>query len=79
MAGAMPPPVAERLPVDAVRCFFELDGSFPNHEPNPLLPENREFVMGKVLEGSGARGRLRRRRRPVLLIDDEGEFVPGDS
>src|SRR5438067_854854 len=34
MAGAMLPPVLERLPIDAVRYFFELDGSFPNHEPN---------------------------------------------
>ncbi|HEY8791672.1 MAG TPA: phosphomannomutase/phosphoglucomutase, partial [Gaiellaceae bacterium] len=36
MAGAMLPPVLERLPVDSVRCYFEPDGSFPNHEPNPL-------------------------------------------
>ncbi|MFL5932515.1 MAG: phosphomannomutase, partial [Gaiellaceae bacterium] len=40
MAGAMLPPVLDRLPtIQAVRCFFEPDGSFPNHEPNPLLPE----------------------------------------
>src|SRR4051794_1961697 len=38
MAGAMLPPVLERLPVETVRCYFEPDGSFPNHEPNPLLP-----------------------------------------
>jgi len=55
MAGAMLPPVLARLPIDAVRCFFEPDGSFPNHEPNPLLPENREFIVlekelgGKVI------------------------------
>ena len=50
MAGAMLPPVLERLPVEAVRCFFEPDGTFPNHEPNPLLPENREFIIRKTLE-----------------------------
>src|SRR5919106_538098 len=50
MAGAMLPPLLERLPVDAVRCFFEPDGSFPNHEPNPLLEENREFIVAKVRE-----------------------------
>src|ERR1700687_3537456 len=38
MAGAMLPPVLERLPIETVRCYFEPDGSFPNHEPNPLLP-----------------------------------------
>ena len=48
MAGAMLPPVLERLPIHAVRCYFEPDGSFPNHEPNPLLPENREFIVAKV-------------------------------
>src|SRR5439155_11266655 len=48
MAGVMLPPVLERLPIDAVRCYFEPDGTFPNHEPNPLLPENREFIVGKV-------------------------------
>src|SRR5438105_1318949 len=50
MAGVMLPPVLERLPIDTVRCFFEPDGSFPNHEPNPLLPENREFIIRKTLD-----------------------------
>ena len=50
MAGTMLPPVLERLPIEAVRCYFEPDGSFPNHEPNPLLPENREFIVRKTLE-----------------------------
>jgi phosphomannomutase len=79
MAGAMLPPVLERLPIDAVRCYFEPDGTFPNHEPNPLLPENREFVVRKTLEdgadlgvafdGDGDR---------CFFVDDTGEFVPGD-
>ena len=68
MAGAMLPPVLERLPIDAVRCFFEPDGSFPNHEPNPLLPENREFIVAQDARGGRRpRGRVRRRRRPLLL------------
>jgi len=80
MAGAMLSPVLDRLPtVEAVRCFFEPDGSFPNHEPNPLLPENREFIVRKALEegadlgvafdGDGDR---------CFFVDDTGEFVPGD-
>src|SRR5687767_14509031 len=52
MAGAMLPPVLARLPIDAVTCHFEPDGTFPNHEPNPLLPENREFIMRKTTEES---------------------------
>src|SRR5690242_7264357 len=79
MAGAMLPPVLERLPVDAVRCYFEPDGTFPNHEPNPLLPENREFIVGKTLEekadfGVAFDGDADR----CFFVDDGGEFVPGD-
>jgi phosphomannomutase len=79
MAGAMLPPVLERLPVEAVRCFFEPDGSFPNHEPNPLLEENREFIVAKVREegadlGIAFDGDADR----CFFIDDTGEFVPGD-
>jgi phosphomannomutase len=79
MAGTMLPPVLERLPVEAVRCYFEPDGSFPNHEPNPLLPENREFIVAKTLEeradlGVAFDGDADR----CFFVDDSGEFVPGD-
>jgi phosphomannomutase len=79
MAGTMLPPVLERLPVETVRCFFEPDGSFPNHEPNPLLPENREFIVRKTLEegadlGVAFDGDADR----CFFVDDTGEFVPGD-
>jgi len=79
MAGAMLPPALEQLPVDPVRCYFEPDGSFPNHEPNPLLPENRTFIVEKVLEekadlGIAFDGDADR----CFFVDDTGEFVPGD-
>ncbi|HET7556050.1 MAG TPA: phosphomannomutase/phosphoglucomutase [Gaiellaceae bacterium] len=80
MAGAMLPPVLERLPqLETVRCFFEPDGTFPNHEPNPLLPENREFIVRKTLEeeadfGVAFDGDADR----CFFVDDSGEFVPGD-
>jgi phosphomannomutase len=79
MGGAMLPPVLDRLPIDAVRCFFEPDGTFPNHEPNPLLPENREFIIAKVLEekadlGIAFDGDADR----CFFVDDTGDFVPGD-
>ena len=79
MAGTMLPPVLEHLPIEAVRCYFEPDGSFPNHEPNPLLPENREFIVHKTLEegadlGVAFDGDADR----CFFVDDTGEFVPGD-
>jgi phosphomannomutase len=79
MGGVMLPPVLECLPVDAVRCFFEPDGTFPNHEPNPLLPENREFIVAKTLEESADFGvAFDGDADRCFFVDDSGEFVPGD-
>jgi phosphomannomutase len=79
MAGVMLPPVLEQLPIDANTYFFEPDGTFPNHEPNPLLPENREFIVATTLEheadvGVAFDGDADR----CFFVDDTGEFVPGD-
>jgi phosphomannomutase len=79
MAGTMLPPVLERLPVEATRCYFEPDGSFPNHEPNPLLPENREFIIRKTLEDGADLGiAFDGDADRCFFVDDTGEFVPGD-
>jgi phosphomannomutase len=79
MAGTMLPPVLERLPVETVRCYFEPDGTFPNHEPNPLLPENREFIVRKTLEEGAELGvAFDGDADRCFFVDDTGEFVPGD-
>ena len=80
MAGVMLPPVLEALPqLDIVRCYFEPDGSFPNHEPNPLLPENREFIVRTVTEESADLGvAYDGDADRCFFVDDTGEFVPGD-
>jgi phosphomannomutase len=79
MAGVMLPPVLERLPIDAVPYFFEPDGTFPNHEPNPLLPENREFIVAKVKEKSADLGvAFDGDADRCFFVDDTGEFAPGD-
>ena len=80
MAGVMLPPVLQHLPqLDVVRCYFEPDGSFPNHEPNPLLPENREFIVAKVKEESADLGvAYDGDADRCFFVDDTGEFVPGD-
>jgi phosphomannomutase len=79
MAGPMVGPVLERLPLTLVPTYWMPDGEFPDHEPNPLLPENREFVIAKVREegadlGIAWDGDADR----CFFIDGDGEFVPGD-
>jgi phosphomannomutase len=79
MAGVMLPPVIERLPIEAIRHYFEPDGTFPNHEPNPLLPENREFIVEKTTtEGADFGVAFDGDADRCFFVDDEGEFVPGD-
>src|SRR3954465_9164925 len=79
MAGPMVGPVLERLDgLDLVPTFWEPDGEFPGHEPNPLLPENRELVIRKVREeradlGIAWDGDADR----CFFIDEAGEFGPG--
>ena len=72
-------PLLERLPITLHVYNAEPDGTFPNHEPNPLLEENRQFVIEKVREhgadiGIAFDGDADR----CFFVDDTGEFVPGD-
>jgi phosphomannomutase len=79
MAGPMIGPLLDSLPIKQVKTYWEPDGEFPDHEPNPLLPENREFIIDKVREtgadlGIAWDGDADR----CFFIDDTGEFVAGD-
>jgi phosphomannomutase len=79
MAGPMVGPLLERLGLDLVPAYFEPDGNFPDHEPNPLLPENRAFIMSEVIRrdadlGIAWDGDADR----CFFIDEHGEFVDGD-
>jgi phosphomannomutase len=79
MAGPMLGPLLGRFPLEPVETYWEPDGEFPDHEPNPLLEENRRFIIDKVREtgadlGIAWDGDADR----CFFIDDSGEFVAGD-
>ena len=79
MAGPMVGPLLEQLGLDLVTTYWTPDGSFPDHEPNPLLEENRRFIIDKVREegadlGIAWDGDADR----CFFIDDTGTFVDGD-
>ena len=79
MAGPMAGPLLDRLPVDQVPTYWTPDGNFPDHEPNPLLPENRTFVVKKVLsEGAQLGIAWDGDADRCFFIDDCGQFVDGD-
>ncbi len=79
MAGPMVGPLLERLGLQLVKAYWKPDGNFPDHEPNPMLPENREFIMREVVEkgadlGIAWDGDADR----CFFIDETGAFVDGD-
>ena len=79
MAGPMVGPLLENLGLDLIRTYWTPDGNFPDHEPNPLLPENRSFIIEKVRESGADLGiAWDGDADRCFFIDDTGEFVDGD-
>jgi len=79
MAGPMVGPLLDQLPIEQIQTYWTPDGNFPDHEPNPLLPENRTFIIKKVLsEGAELGIAWDGDADRCFFIDDTGEFVAGD-
>ena len=79
IAGMVAPKLFERLPCRVTTLCFEVDGTFPNHEANPLIEENRRDIVERVVAdkadiGIAWDGDADR----CFFIDGTGEFIAGD-
>ncbi len=77
--GVVAGPILKRLGCDLTELFFEMDGTFPNHEPDPTVPENmkilKDTVVGKGLQlGIGFDGDADR----IGVVDEKGRIIYGD-
>jgi len=78
MAGKVIPEIIDKLPIEIIPLYFELDGNFPNHLANPLLESTHTEVIKKIKEtkadlgimfdGDGDR---------MFLFDENGKFISG--
>ncbi len=76
MGGYTVPTVFEGLPITTIPLYFELDGTFPNHEANPIDPENLRDLQAAVREhradiGLAFDGDADR----CFVVDERGEIV----
>jgi phosphomannomutase len=79
MAGLVAPALFQRLPCKVDALCFTVDGTFPTHEANPLIEENRRDIVARVRSdraeiGIAWDGDADR----CFFIDEDGEFVSGD-
>jgi phosphomannomutase len=79
VAGIVAPLLFDQLPCRTTRLCFEVDGTFPNHEANPLIEENRRDIVARVVAeradvGIAWDGDADR----CFFIDGSGEFIAGD-
>jgi phosphomannomutase len=76
MGGYTVPKVFEGLPVEIIPMYFELDGTFPNHEANPLDPKNIVDLQAKVREvGADAGVAFDGDADRCFVVDERGEPV----
>ena len=79
MGGLEVPKVFEKLKCEVIPLFFKLDGTFPNHDPNPLKGESLRFLIEKIKKekadlGIAFDGDADR----VFFTTEQGEIIPAD-
>ncbi len=79
MAGPLIGPLLDQLAIEQIQTYWVPDGEFPDHEPNPLLEENRQFIIDKVRsEGADLGIAWDGDADRCFFIDGSGAFVDGD-
>jgi phosphomannomutase len=79
MAGLMLPPILAELPIKTSRLFFELDGTFPNHDANPLKPDALIALQKKVRETHADLGAIFDGDADrCAFVDENAEPIPSD-
>ena len=72
--------ILENLNVDATEMFFEMDGRFPNHHPDPTVPENLRALIEKVRESQADLGiAFDGDTDRIGAVDDGGAIIWGDQ
>jgi phosphomannomutase len=78
MGGLVLPAIFERLPVELVGLYLDLDGTFPNHPADPIQPENQEDVRKGVLENGADLGlAFDGDADRVFVTDERAEGISG--
>ena len=79
IGGLVAPGLFDRLPCRTTRLCFDIDGTFPNHEANPLIEENRRDIVERVIqEGADIGIAWDGDADRCFFIDGSGEFIAGD-
>jgi phosphomannomutase len=78
MGGLILPALYKRLPCELIGHCFEIDGSFPDHQPDPINPDNIKLLQQWVLQDGGDLGMaFDGDADRVFLVDDKGQPVSG--
>jgi phosphomannomutase len=76
MAGYTAPAIFDRLDVDVIPLYFELDGNFPNHEANPIDPDNLKDLVSAVKKNKADIGlAFDGDADRCFLVDEKGQLV----
>lgn len=79
MAGKIMPILTDSLPLNIIPLNFKLDGSFPAHPSNPLLPESQKGICEAVIREKADFGVIMDGDTDRLcFIDEKGNFIPAD-